>query len=53
MVDFHYNYIIAKYCNNVKLCYDDDSLLYHIETKYIYEELYDDNDKFGFSSYPK
>ena len=54
MVDFHYNYSIAKYGNNAKLLYSDtDSLIYHIETKLIYEELYDDNDKFDFPSYPK
>ena len=32
---------------------DTDSLLYHIKTKDIYEELCDENDKFDFSSYPK
>ena len=54
MVDFHLNYIIAEYGNNAKLlCSDTDSLIYHIKTTYIYEELYDDNDKFDFSSYPK
>ena len=54
MVDFHYNYIMAKYGNNAKHLYSDtDSLMYHIKTKDIYEELYDDKDKFDFSSYPK
>ena len=54
MVEFHYNYIIAKYANHAKLLYSDtDSLIYHIKTTYIYEELYDDTDKFDVSSYPK
>ena len=49
MVDFHYNYSINKYGNNAKLLYSDiDSLIYHIKTKYIYEELCDENDKFDF-----
>ena len=53
MVDFHCNYIIAKYGNNAKLLYSDtDSLIQHTKTKYIYEELCDDNDIFVFSSYP-
>ena len=54
MVDFHYNYIINKYAKNAKLLYSDtDSLIFHIKTKGIHEELYDDNDKVDFSSYPK
>ena len=54
MVDFHYNHIIAKYGKNARLFYSDiDSLIYHSKTKDIYEALYDDNDKFDFSSYPQ
>ena len=54
MVDFHCNHIVAKYCDSAKLLYSDaDSLIYHIQTKDIYEELYDDNAKFDFGSYPK
>ena len=30
-----------------------DSLIYHIKTQDIYEELYEDNDQFDFSSYPE
>ena len=54
MLDSHYHYIIAKYGNNAKLVYSDTcSLIYHIKTKNIYEELYDGNDEFDSSSYPK
>ena len=54
MVDVHYHFIINKYGNNAKLLYRYiDSLIYHIGTKGIYEEMYDDNDKFDLSSYPK
>ena len=50
MVDFHYKSIIAKSGINAKPLYSDTgSLIYHIKTKDIYEELYDDNDKFDFS----
>jgi len=54
MVDFHYNHIVAEYGNNARLLYSDtDSLIYHIKTKDIYEELYDDNAKFDVSASPK
>ena len=32
---------------------DTDSLIYHIKTEDIYEEIYDNNDKFDFQAYPK
>ena len=51
MVDFHYNHIVAEYGNNAKLLYSDtESFIFHIKTKDFYKELYDDNDKFDFSS---
>ena len=54
MVDFHYNHIVAKYGSNAKLLYSDtDILIYHIKTKDIYEELYEGNDKFDCSAFPK
>jgi len=54
MVGFHCNHIINKYANNAKLPHrDTNSLTCHMKTKAIYEELYDDNDKFDLSSYPK
>ena len=54
MIGFHYNRTITKYGNNARLLYSDtDSLIYHIKTKDMYEELYEDNDKFDVSSYPK
>ena len=52
MVDFHYDHGIAKYGDNARLLYSDtDSLIVHIKTKDIYEELYDDKDKFDFPLY--
>ena len=38
MYESHYDYMIPKYSENLKLCYTDtDSLVYHIETEDSYE----------------
>ena len=34
MYEFHYNYMLPEYGNNLKLCYmDTDSLVYRVETE--------------------
>ena len=40
MYEFHYDYMILKYDENLKLCYmDTDSLVYHIKTKDFYSDI--------------
>ena len=40
MYEFHYDYMLPKYGNNIKLCYmDRDSLVYDIETKDFYKDI--------------
>ena len=40
MYEFHYDYMIGKYGETLKLCYmDTDSLVYHIQTKNFYEDI--------------
>ena len=40
MYEFHYDYMLPKYANNLKLCYmDTDSLMYRIETEDFYEDI--------------
>ena len=42
MYEFHYDYIIPKYGDILKLCYmDTDSLVYHIETEDFYADIVD------------
>ena len=54
MYDFHYNYIKKKYNNKAKLLFTDtDSLTYEIETENVYEDFWNDKDKFDNSGYPK
>ena len=41
--EFHYDYMIPKYGDRLKLCYmDTDSLVYHIKTKDFYADITDD-----------
>ena len=54
MQDFHYNCIKNKYGDKAKmLLTDTGSLMYKIETKSSYEDLYKDKELFDFSNYPK
>ena len=40
MYEFHYDYMLPKYGNDLKLCYmDTDSLVYRIETEDFYEDI--------------
>ena len=43
MYEFHYDYMVPKYGDRLKLCYmDTDSLVYHIKTEDFYAEIADD-----------
>ena len=43
MYEFHYDYMIPKYGDRLKLCYmDTDSLVYHIRTEDFYADIADD-----------
>ena len=43
MYEFHYDYIVPKYGENLTLCYmDSDSLVYHIKTEDFYADIVDD-----------
>ena len=45
--DFQYNYVKRRYNNKAKLLFTDtDSLCYEIETKDIYDELWEDEQLF-------
>ena len=44
--EFWHDYIKPKYHNKAKLCYmDTDSFMIHIETKYFYEDIANDAEK--------
>ena len=52
--DFHYNYIKKKFGNRSRLLFTDtDSLTYQIFTEDIYEDFWEDREKFDFSEYPE
>ena len=43
MYEFHYDYMVPKYGDKLKLCYmDTDSLVYDIKTEDFYEDIADD-----------
>ena len=43
MYEFHYDYMVPKYHDRLKLCYmDTDSLVYHIKTEDFYTDITDD-----------
>ena len=53
MYEFHYDYMVPKYGENLKLCYmDTDSLIYQIKTGDFYADIVDDvEERFDTSSY--
>jgi hypothetical protein len=53
MFTFHYDKILQRYGKKAKLLMTDtDSLIYHIETSDIYEDIIDDLDSYDTSDYP-
>ena len=43
MYEFHYDYMVPKYGENLTLCYmDTDSLIYQIKTEDFYTDIVDD-----------
>ena len=54
MYEFHYDYMIPKYGNRLKLCYmDTDSLIYSIKTEDFYSDISPDvESRFDPSGYP-
>ena len=54
MYKFNYKYIGRKHDNRAKLLFTDtDSLVYQIETNYVYEAFYENKSFFDFSDYTK
>ena len=53
MYEFHYDYMVPKYGDRLKLCYmDTDSLVYHIKTEDFYADIVDDvQTRFDTSGY--
>ena len=54
MYEFHYDYMIPKYGDRLKLCYmDTDSLIYSIKTEDFYSDISPDvESRFDTSGYP-
>ena len=54
MYDFHCNYIKPKYGDKAKLLFTDtDNLMYEIEAEDVYQDFWNDRDKFDNSDYPE
>ena len=55
MYEFHYDYMLLKYSDNLKLCYmDTNSLVYNIRTEDFYADIVDDVlERFNTSGYDK
>ena len=54
MYNFHYNYIKNKYGDKAMLLFTDtDSLTYEIETEDVYNDFWEDKEKFDNSDYPE
>ena len=54
MYDFHYNFVKKKYGSKAKLLFTDtDSLTYEIEADDVYQDFWNDKEKFDNSDYPK
>ena len=52
MYDFHYNYIKEKYGDKDKLLFTDtDSLTYEIEADDVYQDFWNNRNRFGNSDY--
>ena len=53
MYEFHYDYMLPKYRENIKLCYmDTDSFVYDIKTKNFYKDIAEDVEtRFDTSGY--
>ncbi|XP_075225352.1 uncharacterized protein LOC142333778 [Lycorma delicatula] len=54
MYEFHYDYMVEKYGHNINLLMTDtDSLMYHIVTDNVYNDILHDIDRFDTSDYPR
>ena len=54
MYDFHYSYKKQNYGDKAKLLFTDtDSLTYEIEAEDVYQDFWNDKDKFDNSDYPE
>jgi len=54
MYKFHYEQMKPKYGDNIKLLgQDTDSLIYHVNTEDLYQDMYNTKELYDFGSYPK